>query len=92
MLQSVTNFWGGSYTYEYERGYSPTWNDKRMTQIAKNVAEICIGKNSMVELENPFMSGDDFVHLSSSVPSVFIYWGTGTAGKESFQWHHSMLI
>lgn len=88
LLQSITNFWGGSYTYEYERGYPATWNDKNMTQLAKNAAEICIGKNSIVELENPYMSGDDFVYLSSTVPSVFIYWGTGTEGKESFPWHH----
>lgn len=88
LLYSITNFWGGTYTYEYERGYPATWNDKRMTQLAIETALASIGKNSIVTLENPYMSGDDFVYLSQSVPSVFIYWGTGTKDKECFPWHH----
>lgn len=88
LLYSITNFWGGTYTYEYERGYPATWNDKRMTQLAIETALASIGKNSIVTLENPYISGDDFVYLSQSVPSVFIYWGTGTKGKECFPWHH----
>ncbi|MFD9628770.1 M20 metallopeptidase family protein [Peribacillus muralis] len=88
LLQSITNFWGGTYTYEYERGYPAIWNDARMTQLAKKAAETCIGKNSMVELENPYMSGDDFVYFAQSIPSVFIYWGTGMDDQEKFPWHH----
>ncbi|WP_408011304.1 M20 family metallopeptidase [Pseudalkalibacillus sp. A8] len=90
LLQSVTNYWGGSYTYEYERGYPSTWNDKQITQLVKKAADACIGKDSIVELEHPYMSGDDFAYLSHSVPSAFIYWGTGTGTEvaEKFPWHH----
>ncbi|MFJ7754518.1 M20 metallopeptidase family protein [Peribacillus muralis] len=88
LLHSITNFWGGTYTYEFERGHPATRNDRQMTQLAKEAALTSIGKNSMIELENPYMSGDDFVYLSQSVPSVFIYWGTGTVDKECFPWHH----
>ncbi|MGE6376928.1 M20 metallopeptidase family protein [Peribacillus muralis] len=88
LLHSITNFWGGTYTYEFERGYPATRNDRHMTRLAIDAALTSIGKNSMIELENPYMSGDDFVYLSQSVPSVFIYWGTGTEDKECFPWHH----
>lgn len=88
LLQTVTTYWGGTYTYKYDRGYPATWNDKAMTDLVRAAASSCLGKDSVVELEHGYMSGDDFAYLAKAVPSVFIEWGTGTEGKEAFTWHH----
>ncbi|MFC7394910.1 M20 metallopeptidase family protein [Scopulibacillus cellulosilyticus] len=88
LLKSVADYWGGSYTYEYKRGYPAVWNDPSMTELVKETAESCFGKESIVELEKPYMSGDDFTYLAQAVPSVFVYWGSGIDGKEKFPWHH----
>jgi amidohydrolase len=88
LLQSVTGFWGGTYKYEYRKGHPATWNDKRMVDLVRRATAECLGAESIIELDNPYMSGDDFTYLAQAVPSVFIEWGTATEGKENFAWHH----
>ena len=89
LLKSVTDFWGGTYTYEYKRGYPATWNDKDMSEMAKKSIAKALGESHVVEIEHPYMSGDDFAYVAEAVPSVFMYWGTNTEGKEAFPWHHA---
>ncbi|GIP40212.1 peptidase M20 [Paenibacillus sp. J31TS4] len=88
LLQAVAGYWGGTFTHRYERGYPATWNDKAMTDTVRAAAAACFGEDSIIELEHGYMSGDDFAYLAQAVPSVFIEWGTGTEGEESFAWHH----
>lgn len=89
LLKTVTEYWGGSYTYEYKKGNPATFNDSDMVDIVKQSAVKHFCKDSVIELENPYLSGDDFSYLSQAVPSVFIYWGTGSGEKENFPWHHA---
>ncbi|MBB4825472.1 amidohydrolase [Sporosarcina luteola] len=89
MLQSVTTFWGGSYEYKYSRGYPACWNDPELTDIVSHAIRTAFGEDQVVEVEHPYMSGDDFSIVASHVPSVFMYWGTGSTEKENFPWHNA---
>lgn len=88
LLEGITNYWGGSYTYEFQRGYPPTWNDKAMTNLIRASVEECLGTENIVELEDCLMSGDDFAYLAKEVPAVFIEWGTGSDEGKGYPWHH----
>ncbi|MGG4498898.1 M20 metallopeptidase family protein [Brevibacillus reuszeri] len=87
-LLGVTEYWGGSFMYEYVKGYPPTWNDKSMTDLIRKAVEECMGKENIYEMENCLMSGDDFAYLAKEAPSVFIEWGTGTPELDNYPWHH----
>lgn len=88
LLQSVASFWGGTYEYKYEKGYPACWNDPTLTDIVSETIRTSFGEDKVVENEHPYMSGDDFSCVAESVPSVFMYWGTGATEGENFPWHH----
>ncbi|MDF2717281.1 MAG: hypothetical protein K0R28_4206 [Paenibacillus sp.] len=92
LLQGIADLWGGSFTYDYVRGYPITWNDKAMTDIVRHAAETCLGKESVVEMPHGYMSADDFAYIAQAVPSVFIEWGTGEWAEEArgtaVPWHN----
>jgi len=88
LLASVAAYWGGDYTYRYQRGYPPTVNDQKMTELVKQSAMELLGEESVLELESALMSGDDFAYIARAVPSVFIEWGVGGVEEERFPWHH----
>ncbi|WP_158301831.1 M20 metallopeptidase family protein [Paenibacillus mesophilus] len=92
LLQGVADLWGGTFTYDYVRGYPITWNDKAMTDLVRQAAEQCLGKESVIELPHGYMSADDFAYIARAVPSVFIEWGTGEwseeARKTAVPWHN----
>lgn len=88
LVQSVASFWGGSYSFKFEKGYPAAWNDQRVTDIARSALKSSLGNESVVEIEYPYMSGDDFAYVAQSVPSVFMYWGTGSQDQDNYPWHH----
>ncbi|WP_158606862.1 M20 metallopeptidase family protein [Paenibacillus ginsengarvi] len=92
-LQGIADLWGGSFTYDYVRGYPITWNDKAMTDLVRQAAGLCLGKESVIELPHGYMSADDFAYIAKAVPSVFIEWGTGDWSEEARRsaaaWHNS---
>lgn len=88
LLRSITDFWGGTYTYDYRKGHPASWNDPMLTNSVRRSIRKSIGETAVVELDTPYMSGDDFSYLSKAVPSTFVYWGTGYEGRENFPWHH----
>lgn len=89
LLKSVTDFWGGDYTYNYSKGYPASWNDPELTDVVATAIQSAFGEDKVVENEHPYMSGDDFSVVAQAVPSVFMYWGTGSDEKENFPWHNA---
>lgn len=89
LLRSVTDFWGGSYEYTYSKGYPASWNDPELTEVLTESITSTFGKDAVVVNEHPYMSGDDFSMVASEVPSVFMYWGTGSSEKENYPWHNA---
>ncbi|WP_409347272.1 M20 family metallopeptidase [Paenibacillus sp. MBLB4367] len=94
LLESIAANWGGTFTYDYVRGYPITWNDKGMTDLIRRTAAECLGSASVVELKDGYMSADDFAYIAKEVPSVFIEWGTGGPDAQPGQgaaWHNAQF-
>jgi amidohydrolase len=92
LLEGIANYWGGTFTYDYVRGYPTTWNDKTMTDLVRVAAVQCLGAESVIEFQYGYMSADDFSYIAQAVPSVFIEWGTGEQSVEATNstvpWHN----
>src|SRR5699024_6093054 len=74
LLQSIADFWGGSYEYNYQKGYPSSWNEKETVDIVRGAAKKSLGEDSVINIDNPYLSVDDFSYLSHEVPSAFVYW------------------
>jgi amidohydrolase len=88
LLQTISQYWGTEYSYEYVKGHPPTINDRKMTDLIRRSTAQVLGEDHLIEMEHCLMSGDDFAYLSRAVPSVFIEWGVGSQEKENYPWHH----
>ncbi len=68
--------------------YPPLINDKKATDIMRKVAK----ENgfSVVEIDKPFMGGEDFSYFAKKAPSSYIYIGCRNEEKKCiYPWHNA---
>lgn len=76
---------GASYHFEFEEGYSVTWNDPAKTALVRQLAQQRYGKR-VLSLPG-MMAGEDFSAFSAKVPSTYAIIGSGNA-ENCFAHHH----
>ena len=67
----------GDVELDYTFSYPVTVNDEVATGLALDVAEDLFGHDSVLELPNPSMGGEDFAFFLEKVPGAFIWLGVG---------------
>jgi len=67
----------GDVGLDYTFSYPVTVNDEAAASRALNVAEDLFGGESVLELPNPSMGGEDFAFFLEKVPGAFIWLGVG---------------
>jgi len=65
---------GGRVEVGIRSGYPPVLNDKRMTLVARGVAEAVVGSGDLWEAE-PMMGAEDFAILAREAPGTFFWLG-----------------
>lgn len=89
VLHSITGLYGGTYQFDFNRGYPVLVNDREFTEFAAGVAKGLFGKDHVVELDTPLMGGEDFAYYLEQVPGTFVRLGSSNDEKgTSFPWHH----
>jgi amidohydrolase len=80
---------GCTLDLQWERGYPPTINDKRMTRLLADVARSVLGPENFIPAENPSMGGEDFSFYLQKVPGCFFMLGVCPVNAESYpSLHH----
>lgn len=89
LLKGITESAGGTYTFEFNRGYPVVKNTKAETdRILTNMRSL-FGADSAKELEKPIMAGEDFAFYQEHFPGAFFFAGSGSPEAESqYVWHH----
>jgi hippurate hydrolase len=67
----------GDVDLDYTFSYPVTVNDEAAASRALTVAEDLFGGESVLELPNPSMGGEDFAFFLEKVPGAFIWLGVG---------------
>jgi hippurate hydrolase len=67
----------GDVDLDYTFSYPVTVNDEAVASRALTVAEDLFGGESVLELPNPSMGGEDFAFFLEKVPGAFIWLGVG---------------
>ena len=67
----------GDVDLDYTFSYPVTVNDEAAADFALGVAEDLFGGESVLQLPNPSMGGEDFAYFLEKVPGAFIWLGVG---------------
>ncbi|MBV8533974.1 MAG: amidohydrolase, partial [Alphaproteobacteria bacterium] len=70
---------GASATYKYMRGYPPTVNHERETEIAARAAVSVVGEANVDRNPMPTMGGEDFAYMLEQKPGSYIFIGNGAS-------------
>jgi hippurate hydrolase len=77
LARGVAQGMRGDVDLDYTFSYPVTVNDEAAADLALGVAEGLFGGESVLELPNPSMGGEDFAYFLQKVPGAFIWLGIG---------------
>jgi amidohydrolase len=80
IISSTAKKWGGDYDLRIEKGYPVLINNEELTYKARAAAEVYLGKENVVTLEQR-MTSEDFAYYTRLKPSCFYRLGTGNISK-----------
>jgi len=86
ILKGITSAGGGTYEFNYDRGYPATINDPQLTQLMVPTLEKVLGKSNVEEVP-PVMGSEDFSYYAQEVPGFFFPLGIRKDGTESGPLH-----
>jgi amidohydrolase len=84
--------YGGRFEYQYQKGYPPVINDKEAALFGAYIAKELLGKNGVVEIEEPSMGGEDFAYYLKKVKGAYFRLGTRNEKKGTIYPLHSSLF
>jgi len=89
ILKGITDAAGGSYEFEFHKGYPVVNNTKSEAyRVLDNMREL-FGEESAKVLEKPIMAGEDFAFYQEQFPGAFFFAGSGSPESDSqYVWHH----
>ncbi|MGN1400098.1 MAG: M20 family metallopeptidase [Bacillus sp. (in: firmicutes)] len=77
VIGGVTQSAGGTYTFEFTKGYPAVVNHPEETELLVNSA-LKVAAPSQVKEMDPVMAGEDFAYYLKEVPGCFFFTGSGT--------------
>lgn len=89
LAKGITESAGGSYTFEFNRGYPAVINSEKEAETVLNSARKLFGDEAVNELRRPVMAGEDFAFYQQQFPGAFFFVGSGSEEADSlYPWHH----
>ncbi|OZB92219.1 amidohydrolase [Paenibacillus sp. XY044] len=88
IIEGVGKAHGAVCTLDYQYGYFPLINDKKLVDLVRGVARNFFGEQRVQEMK-PVLGAEDFSAYQQHVPGAFIYIGSSNEAKESHYPHHT---
>jgi len=77
VVQSVAQTFSGSAEVEIETGYPPLHNSEALVHLVKSVGEQVVGKDKVIEINEPSMGGEDFAYYLQKYSGAMFRLGVG---------------
>jgi amidohydrolase len=87
VIETLPLAWGARGEFEYERGYPPTVNDERVTEIVRDAVAEEIGAPNVVEW-TPTMGAEDMSLVLERVPGCYFFVGGRNESIGAVYPHH----
>lgn len=73
IIKGVAEGMGGTYQFEYVKGFIPTVNTPVEFALVRNTAQTLLGHDCVIIPDKSTMTGEDFSFFLKEIPGVF-YW------------------
>ena len=81
VVKNITKAFNADYDYKYDFYYPPAYNDPKVTELMRQVIRDKLGENSLYEIPEPSMGGDDFAYFVQKTPGTYMRLGTKNKKK-----------
>lgn len=89
IVKGITESAGGSYTFNFNKGYPAVINTGNEADNVLNTAEELFGNEKALRMKDPIMAGEDFAFYQQHFPGAFYFVGSGSeASGSTYPWHH----
>ncbi len=89
IVSGVTKGYGADFELNYYEGYPVLVNDPTMSDLVRSSISKLFGKESIFEVKEPMMGGEDFAYFLKEVPGSFIRLGIRNEKIGAVHpWHH----
>ena len=92
VVRGVTESMGGSYHFEYVKGYSVTANSPEMFHLFCASVRDALGENALQIPEHAALTGEDFSFFCEQVPSCYFWLGCRNKDQEFFPLHNDRFF
>lgn len=73
IIKGITESMGGTYEFEYVKGFIPTANDPQCFALVQDTAQTLLRPGGVIVPDKATMTGEDFSFFAREVPGAF-YW------------------
>lgn len=77
----------GQYEYNYGFGYPAVMNEKTSVEIVKESVSRLLGQDSLLEIDRPAMTAEDFAFYLEKIKGAFYWVGIGKEGEKNYPLH-----
>ncbi len=89
IVKNITKAYRADYDFKYSFEYPPGYNNKKLTDLMREVIIEDLGEEYLYEIPEPSMGGDDFAYFSQEVPGLYMRLGTRNEEKGTIHPLHS---
>ena len=89
IVQNITKAYQADYKFEYSFEYPPLYNNKELNDLMSQVVIENLGEETLYEIPEPSMGGEDFAYFTQEIPGLYMRLGTRNEKKGTVNPLHS---
>ena len=87
IIKGVAEGMGGTYKFEYHKGFIPTMNAPDECALVQRAAQSLLGHSRVIVPEKTAMTGEDFSFFTNKIPGAFYWLGCQKADTPFYPLH-----
>lgn len=92
IIKGVTEGMGGTYSFEYIKGFIPTMNAPETFALVRDKAQSLLGQSQVIIQEKTPMAGESFSYFAQAVPGVFYWLGCQKTNTPYYPLHSTHFV
>jgi amidohydrolase len=80
IAKGITQSYGASYAFEYEKQVPPLYNHPEFVQVVLPGLKNCLGEDNLVQVK-PQLVAEDFAYFAEKIPAFMYLLGIRTSGQ-----------
>lgn len=92
VIKGVTKGMGADYECTFFKGSPPLVNDDNINRLVEKTAESVLGKENVINIQNPTLGGEDFSLYLKKIPGAFFRIGCCNKEKDTYHPLHNDMF